>query len=90
MGQAASRALGMAKKPLRNYNVQNRADKVFEKMENIPNPAPKHASTIEPLSRFREGMLIIILLFSFFFFFFFCIRHNIRRDLFFGTLKNDS
>jgi len=54
MGQAVTRVLGMAKRPFRNYNVQNRADKVFEKMETIPNPAPKHATSVEAISKFRE------------------------------------
>merc|ERR1712154_372846 len=48
------RVLGPLKRPFKNYNVAHRAEKVLRKQENIPNPAPKHASSVTPIKQFRE------------------------------------
>lgn len=48
------RVLGPLKRPFKNYNVAHRAEKVLRKQEKVPNPAPKHASSITPIKQFRE------------------------------------
>ena len=43
---------------VRNYNVVYRAEKVLErraKPDLAPEPAPKHASTVEKIGSFRQG-----------------------------------
>ncbi|XP_005097972.1 protein NDUFAF4 homolog [Aplysia californica] len=49
MGQIASRL----SKPLRNFNIDNRAAKVLERREKVAEPAPKHETTANKISQFR-------------------------------------
>jgi len=50
MGQVRSRIA----KPFKNYNVEHRAEKILEKRQTVPEAAPKHATTIDKIDRFRE------------------------------------
>ena len=48
MGQRITR-------PIRNFNVENRAAKALESQKKAPKAAPKHASTVDAISHIQQS-----------------------------------
>ena len=44
------------RRPLRNWNVENRAQKVMQKNLDKPSIAPKHPTTINKIEEFSRGL----------------------------------
>lgn len=53
MGRVAS---SLIKRPVKNWNVENRAQKFLEKQEK-PQMAPRHPSSEEPINQFSKGRM---------------------------------
>jgi NADH dehydrogenase [ubiquinone] 1 alpha subcomplex assembly factor 4 len=61
MGKALSSLAATATAPLRNYNIEQRVQKVIS--QNKPKPAPKYESDKQELERIMRGKCGVILRF---------------------------
>lgn len=57
MGKAISSLAATAIAPLRNYNIEQRAQKIIS--QNKPKPAPKYESDQKELERILRGKILL-------------------------------
>lgn len=57
-GNVSKTVFRKASRPLKNINIENRAQKAIQKQKDNPKPAPRHASTVDIFKQQSAGRSI--------------------------------